>query len=133
MAADQPSFKERRKFARLDIALSVSYVVKNSAGEVTEMAEAMSRDISAGGIRLMTPSPLKNGDQLEIEIGIEGQDQAPVRAQCEVVWQNKISDTSYEIGAVIKYMDDAEKKRLLEFVFRQMSEMMGLSSNNQVH
>lgn len=132
MAPQEPQAKERRRFARLDIALSVSYVVKNSAGEVTEMAEAMSSDISATGIRLMTPTPLENGDELELEINIEGQDQPPVHASCEVVWQNKISDSSYEIGAVIKYMAETDKKRFLDFVFSQMSQLIGLPSNNQV-
>ena len=132
MAVEKPDFKERRKFARLDIALSVSYVVKDASGEPSEMAEAMSSDISASGIRLMTPAPLENGDQLDLEINIEGQEQEPVHASCEVVWQTKISDTSYEVGAVIKYMEDADKKRLLDFVFSQMSQMMGLNPNNQL-
>jgi len=131
--SNQPSHaSERRRFARLDIALSVSYVVRDESGEVTEMAEAMSSDISATGIRLMTPTPLENGSQLDIEINIEGQDDSPVRASCEVVWQNKISDTSYEIGAVIKYMAEADKKRFLDFVFSQMSELIGLPQNNSV-
>ncbi len=123
---------ERRKHARLDIALSVSYVVKDEDGEVTEMAEAMSSDISATGIRLMTPTPLENGSTLDIEITIEGQMGEPVYATCEVMWQNQISDHSYEIGAVIRYIEEDDKRRFLDFVFTQMSQLVGMTSN-QVH
>ncbi len=123
---------ERRKHARLDIALSVNYVVHDANGEVTEIAEAMSSDISASGIRLMTTAPLDNGATLDLEITIEGQGGQPVCASCEVVWQNQISDTSYEIGAVIRYIEEDDKRRFLEFVFNQMSQLVGMSAD-QIH
>lgn len=123
---------ERRKCARLDIALSVNYVVRNETGEVTEMAEAMSGDISATGIRLMTPTPLANGATLDLEITIEGQSGQSVHASCEVVWQNKISETCYEIGAVIRNIDEDDKKRFLAFVFDQMTQLVGMNSS-QLH
>ncbi len=123
---------ERRKHARLDIALSVSYTVKDSSGEITEIAEAMSSDISATGIRLMTPTPLENGDTLDLEITIEGKDGDPVCASCEVVWQQQISDHSYEVGAIIRHIEEDDKRRFLEFVFNQMSQLVGMSST-QMH
>lgn len=123
---------ERRRSARLDIALSVNYMVRDSSGEVTEMAEAMSSDISATGLRLMTPTPMRNGSTLDLEITIEGQQGEPVRASCEVVWQNQISETSYEIGAIIRHIGDQDKKRFLEFVFDQMTQLVGLTSD-QLH
>lgn len=119
---------ERRKCARLDIALSVSYVVRDADGEVTAIAEAMSSDISATGIRLMTPTPLRNGSTLDLEITIEGQESEPVFASCEVVWQNQISETSYEVGAVIRHIEEEDKRRFLEFVFDQMAQLVGMTS-----
>jgi c-di-GMP-binding flagellar brake protein YcgR len=127
------TMEDRRRFARLDIALSVSYVVRDSSGQVSEMAEAKSTDISASGIRLMTPSPHKNGDTLDLEISIEREEGLPIKAVAEVVWQNKLSETSYEIGAVIRHMEDSDKKRLMDFVFDQLAQMMGLESNNKRH
>ncbi len=132
MAQSVESPIERRRYARLDIALSVNYVVRDESGEVTEMAEAMSSDISATGIRLMTPTPLDNGATLDLEITIEGQDSEPVMASCEVVWQNQISDSSYEVGAIIRYIEEDDKKRFLDFVFRQLSQLVGMPSS-QVH
>lgn len=119
------SLQEKRKYARLDIALSVSYAVKNVGGEMSELADALSSDISAGGLRLMTPTPLKPGDLLDLEITIDGNNQETIHASGEVVWQNQISDTSFETGAIIRYMDDEDKQRFMSFVFDQMSRVMG--------
>lgn len=116
---------EKRRFARLDIALSVSYAVRGSNGELSELADAMSSDISAGGLRLMTPSALKAGDLLDIEITIGEDTTLKIPASAEVVWQTQITDTSYETGAIIRYMCEADKQRFMSFVFDQMSRVMG--------
>lgn len=123
--------REQRKYARLDIALTVSYAIKNTGGDVSELAEAISSDISASGLRLMTPGSLSPGDILDLEISIEGEDSL-IHASGEVVWQSKISETSYETGAVIKYMDNADKQRFMSFVFDQMTRLMG-GSNRFLH
>src|SRR3989338_10915566 len=115
-----PRPEERRKYARLDIALTVSYLVSNPDSEPSERAEAMSGDISAGGLRLMTPTPLKNGDRLELGIYLEGEEENPIQAIGEVVWQNKISDVSFETGVVVSHMETDDKKRFMQFIFDQM-------------
>ncbi len=51
----------------------------------------------------------------------------------KVVWQNKIADTSYETGTIIKYVNESDKQRFMNFVFEQMSRLMGVSSNPMVH
>lgn len=121
---DKPS--NRRKFARLDIALSVTYAVEGSTGETSEYAEAISSDISAGGLRLMAPTPLENGARLDLEIFIGAEEAPPIHAKGEVVWQNKISDISFETGVVINQMDNDAKKRFMAFVFDQMSKFVGI-------
>ena len=120
----------RRKHARLDIALSVSYALRTAQGETSEIAEALSSDISASGIRLMTPSPLKPGDILDLEIIIHGED-LPIHASGEVVWQSKISETSYETGAIIRHIADGEKQRFLGFIFDQLARLVGDDSKSE--
>ena len=103
-----PKKVERRKYARLDLALTVSYRVAGQSGtQPVNLREAVSSDISAGGLRLMTPSPLENGTVLELELLLGDQELNSVRAEGEVVWQNKLSETSYETGVRIKGMPDA--------------------------
>lgn len=117
---------ERRKFARLDIALTVSYMVEDPQGQISEYAEAMSADISAGGIRMMTPGPLKNGSKLDMQIFLGGHAEDKIAAKGEVVWQTQVSPTSYETGITIQHMGNEDKTRLMEFVFDQLSLVIGL-------
>jgi len=128
----RPSSKDQRRHARLDIALAVNYAIQQAGGEPSEMAETLSSDISASGLRLMTVAPLENGSILNLEITLpEDWPGAgdPIRASGEVVWQNKISDFSFETGAVIKHMEESDKKRLMSFVFDQMSRLVGTLSS----
>lgn len=115
---------ERRKFARLDLALTVSYAVIDPAGQPLDPREALSSDISAGGLRLMTPTPLEKGSTLELNIFLAEDEETPVRATGEVVWQSRISNTSFETGVVIKGMPDEDKKRFMSFVFDQLSKVI---------
>lgn len=118
--------QNRRKYARLDIALTVSYAVEGVTGKVSEYAQALSSDISAGGLRLMTPTALVTGSHLDLEIFLGDDPEKKVHAKGEVVWQNKISNTSYETGIFINHMETDEKKKLMGFVFDQMSRLVGL-------
>ncbi|MBT3181991.1 MAG: PilZ domain-containing protein [Deltaproteobacteria bacterium] len=116
---------ERRKFARLDLALTISYkVLGHSSEHSVDPREGISSDISVGGIRLMTPTKLENGTMLELEI-ILGEDQKQlVHAEGEVMWQNKISSTSYETGVQIKGMPSDDKSKFMQFVFDQMAKVV---------
>lgn len=116
---------ERRKYARLDLALTVSYrVVEQASNLPVNPREAISSDISLGGLRLMTPSPLPNGTVLDLEVLLGEDERHPISAEGEVVWQSKISDTSYETGVMIRGMPVADKKRFMEFVFDQMARVV---------
>lgn len=114
----------RRKYARLDLALTVSYAPIDSSGVPVDPREALSSDLSAGGLRLMMPTASEMGAQLDLMIYLEGQDDKPVHATGEVLWQNKISTTSYETGVAIRTMPDPDKRRFMEFVFDQMTKVV---------
>lgn len=118
------NYRERRKYARLDLALTISYRVMDQVGAESEPAEVVSSDISLGGFRLMTPTPLEHGTKLELLIHLPEDETHPLIAAGEVVWQSKISNTSYETGVVIKGMNEKDKKRFMEFVFDQMSRLV---------
>jgi len=115
---------ERRKFARLDLALTVSYAVLDPTGQPVDPREALSTDISAGGLRLMTPSPLENGAMLDLNIFLAEDEDNPVRAKGEVIWQSKLSNTSFETGVLIKDMPETDKKRFMSFVFDQLAKVV---------
>lgn len=120
----RPDYTERRKYARLDLALTVSYrVAGQTAGQPANPREAVSSDVSLGGLRLMTPAALENGTMLDLEI-LLGEEGKPIRAEGEVMWQNKISETSYETGVMIRNMPDEDKSEFMKFVFDQMAKVV---------
>ncbi len=118
---------EQRKHARLDIALGVSYAIEQAGGEISPKAEAISSDISASGLRLMTPTPLERGAVLDLEIRLLEDEAPPIHARGEVVWQSQITSNSYETGTVITGMDEEDKQRFISFVFDQMTRFVGIS------
>ncbi|MFA4874664.1 MAG: PilZ domain-containing protein [bacterium] len=116
---------DRRKYARLDLALTVSYrVAGQSGGQPADPRDAVSSDISLGGLRLMTPGPLENGTLLDLEILLGEEEDHPLKASGEVMWQNKISATSYETGVMIRGMPNEDKSRFMQFVFDQMAKVV---------
>ncbi len=115
---------DRRKYARLDLALTVSYAVLDPAGQPLDPREALSSDISAGGLRLMTPTPLAVGSQLDLNIFLADDEEHPLKATGEVMWQSKISNTSFETGVMIHGMPNDDKKRFMSFVFDQLSKVV---------
>jgi c-di-GMP-binding flagellar brake protein YcgR len=86
--------------------------------------EALSTDISAGGLRLMTPTALETGATLDLNIFLAEDEENPVKATGEVVWQHKLSNTSYETGVTILEMAEDDKKRFMSFVFDQMAKVV---------
>ena len=121
---NETNVAEKRKFARLDLALTVSYAVIDPSGHAIDPREALSSDISAGGVRLMTPTPLEVGATIDLNIHLADQEDNPVHAKGEVIWQTKISSTSFETGVTIKDMPDEDRKRFMSFVFDQLSKVV---------
>lgn len=119
-----PDPKERRKYARLDLALTVAYRVIGQTGQQpANPADAISQDVSLGGLRLMTPTALPNGTEVELDIHL-ADEQQPIKATGEIMWQTKLSGTSYETGVLIKGMPAEDRGRFMSFVFDQMSKMV---------
>ncbi len=119
-----PSGSERRKFARLDLALTVSYRIIGQSEMAPDPREGISSDVSIGGLRLMTPTALANGTMLALDIVLGDDEGDPITAEGEVVWQSKITNTSYETGVMIKNMPDVDKNRFMSFVFDQMAKVV---------
>ena len=70
--------ENRRKFARLDLALTVSYKVSDQINTSSDSIETSSSDISIGGLRLMTPTPLKNSTLLDLNIILPDDEENPI-------------------------------------------------------
>jgi c-di-GMP-binding flagellar brake protein YcgR len=73
--------EERRKFVRLDTRLQLSYTVLPE----TQAQQAVTKDISGGGVCLFADDVLTAGQQLQVSLALPGQE-GPVNFTAEVVW-----------------------------------------------
>ena len=83
----EKSFKERRKYVRLEASVEVKYKVIGKPGEI----KAFSRDISAGGLCIFTEEALDADTPLEVQIKIPDL-KDPIHALGRTIWQKEFKD-----------------------------------------
>jgi|GEM_PF-641230 c-di-GMP-binding flagellar brake protein YcgR len=118
---------ERRKYLRLGSALNAKYSVL-SKEEESRKTEAVTKDISAGGIRIFLKEAFKPGTKLHLEISLPDES-APVNFIAEVVWQQEVKDgNKSEMDTGLKYIEvstiDRQKltKHILDCLKSKLSE-----------
>lgn len=81
---EKQSFRERRKYVRMETSVEVKYTVIGKPGAI----EVFSKNISAGGLCISAGEELSKDTPLQIEIKIPDL-KDPIRALARVVWQKK--------------------------------------------
>lgn len=102
--------KEMRAFPRLSLTCDIEYSV-NSTGTLADNEKVISKtkDISQGGICLITNTPLNKGDLLNIKFRLKGYDKS-IESMGKVVWTNVFeigSQKGYDNG--IEFIDIPEE------------------------
>lgn len=110
--------EERRRFVRLDARAEVACTVLPSGTS----QRAATRDLGAGGIRLVTEQAIAPGTQLQVAISLPGREQ-PVNALAEVIWSEQHEligkgdrRRSVESGARCVEIAPSDQEALAEFV-----------------
>ncbi|MBU1087380.1 MAG: PilZ domain-containing protein [Candidatus Omnitrophica bacterium] len=102
---------EKRKFTRLAQEMPIRKKVENS--DIVEFSKT--QDISTGGLRIATDTPLNIGTKLNIEVNITGSS-SPYYAVGEVVWykeKDQTADNKFDIG--IRFVRIVNKSDLGDF------------------
>jgi hypothetical protein len=102
---------EKRRFTRLSREMPIRKKVQNS--DSIEVSKA--QDISTGGLRIATDTPLHVGTKLNIEVDIPGSS-TPYYAIGEVVWykeKEQAQDNKFDIG--IRFLRIVSKTELEGF------------------
>lgn len=87
---------EKRRSARLEQELPIRQKVQNS----DSIESVKAKDISTGGLRIATDSPLNIGTKLNIELQLTGSS-SPYYAIGEVVWyreKEQSTENKFDIG-----------------------------------
>lgn len=117
--------KEKRRFIRFEIALKVNFIVQKK--DLKAERTGITKDVSAGGLQLLTEEKLETGNKLELKVFIPGA-LNPAHLNGIVLW-SKETDTGKgpSCGAGIEFGDVEEdnKNTFLKFLCDLMYKKVG--------
>ncbi|MFA5093703.1 MAG: PilZ domain-containing protein [Candidatus Omnitrophota bacterium] len=109
-------FPERRQFERVNTAMSVQYRGIRQASD--SVISAISRDVSAGGIRLLVDEFISVFTRLVLEIALPSIPN-PVKVVSKVAWIRKRPyGEQYEVGVEFMDMPEEDRRGICDFVER---------------
>jgi type IV pilus assembly protein PilZ len=122
MSQEEDDHANRREFERASITLRVDYKRMN-----TFFAD-YAKNISKGGTFIRTAKPLDVGTEFVFVLSIPGQE-TNLELKGEVVWILTEEESTAEkppgMGIRFKFVDDAERKAVDDFVEKLMAETLG--------
>ncbi len=92
--------KEKRRFRRLNASCSVKYAIMAA---MHSPYDTLSKDISAGGLRILTDRNFKFGTLLEMEIAM--QNRPSLFAIGKVVWVKKPRSAGKDFETGVRFMN----------------------------
>ena len=108
--------RQRRGFFRWTVPLPVRFAVVQDARGPQQ--EALTLDVSGGGLCVPWSEPIAEGAELELELAL---DEEPVRALARVVdvRPNPDPPPSFHLALQFVRIADADRSRIVRFVFRK--------------
>ncbi len=113
--------EEKRKFIRLELPIEVKYRI--SIDPVVEN-KSLSKDISAGGLRMILKEKLPPGLLLEIKINIPD-DERLISTSGEIVWQDEIvidREVKYETGIRFVNISTEDREKISRYIRKELNQ-----------
>jgi len=117
--------KEKRRFIRFEISLKVNFIVQKKDLKVERIG--ITRDISAGGLQLLTEEKLESGNKLALKVFIPGA-LNPAHLNGIVLWSKELSTSkgpSYGSGIEFGNVEEDNKNTFLRFLCDLMYKKVG--------
>lgn len=113
---------QMRSYVRLDVVLDVKLEFPGEGGKSGPVLATLTRDISAGGLRVAVPKPLNAGGKVKIVLPLPGS--ATIEAVGEVIRSIPPENLSDKHAAAIEFIDIKERARgeIVKFIFRKEVE-----------
>lgn len=109
--------RERRKCARLDFCLPMSY--RKIRPDAQEYKGSLIKDISEGGAKMTIYEFLSLDLKLVMEIPLISE-RKPARGICRVAWVRKTAFSErYDVGVKFIDLDQGDRARIAKFVFSE--------------
>lgn len=116
--------REKRRFIRFEISLKVNYIVQK---EPKTEKTGITKDVSAGGIQLLTEEQLSTGSRVDLKIFIP-EALNPAHLNGIVMWSREVSAgkrLSYGAGIEFGEVEEDNKNTFLKFLCYLMYKKIG--------
>ncbi|ACJ76185.1 MAG TPA: pilus assembly protein PilZ [Thermosipho africanus] len=116
LAPDEVKKTERRKFKR--IPLYVYGILKKSLDENSEAIQFLTKDFSAGGIKFVTNTILKEGDIIYVTLNLDDELQID-NQKAKIVRVDQKTEEGYQYGAQFLEVPRQLENKMVRFVFQK--------------
>ncbi len=116
--------REKRRFIRFEVSLKVNYIIRK-AKKIEKTG--ITKDVSAGGLQLLTEETLEQGSKIELKVFIP-QALNPAHLKGIVLWSKEVPEgknLSYSAGIEFEGIEEDNKNTFLKFLCNLMYEGTG--------
>lgn len=117
MFGKQNNFQERRKFVRFNSSVDIQFAVFDK--DPNQAIQARSRNISSGGIGIITDKKLENNNVLVLSIYMPGE-AMPIIAKSKIVWVRPLELAKakrFDVGSEFIEIAPADRKKIDKYLF----------------
>lgn len=121
--------REKRRFIRFDIALKVNYYIQR---EPKIEKTGITKDVSAGGMHILTEEKLETGSKVELKVIIP-EALNPAHLAGIVLWAMEATGEkkpSYSAGIEFADIEEDNKNTFLKFLCDLMYRKIGKGASN---
>ena len=105
--------QERRRGARLPAYLPVEL---HRRGTRWHVIQTLTKDVSAGGIRCLSPVPLPATEELDVELSLAKGD-TPIATKAKAVWSRALQQSEqFDLGLAFQEMSPETLRRLSSYL-----------------
>lgn len=115
-----------RRYSRLRAEVDVNYRIIGAAK--ARKARTKSYNIAIAGICFEAADRCRVGTRVNLEIFLERDD--PVKVEGNVIWHKKFEDGTRRTGVSFVDLQEEDRQRFSNFIFRKMYEMTGVGDRS---
>ena len=119
--------EDKRKFLRFNVSLDA---LSKTPGWFGSRKACLVKDVSREGLKLASKEAMKYGEIMKLEVSVPTE-RTSVRAVGQVMWNQKRSDSSYDIGLKFKDVRSEGKYAILSYAYDNWVKSRKLQESNQ--
>ena len=116
---------QRRSFFRLETYLPVTLQVENETNSEEPQTVALNlqtKDISGGGIRVISKKKFEPGTEVQAEVLLPGKVKIPTKGKVIRSEESVLDSKIYWISIEFTVIDEHDRKKIVTFVFQKQLE-----------